>query len=85
MYNKILSFLDKAQKIKTIELIFLMLLSSVVELINVSLVLVLLNFFLETQSQTNSFLPFGLLGKFTDIEINSNIIAPFLVDRPDVL
>lgn len=73
MYNKILSFLDKAQKIKTIELIFLMLLSSVVELINVSLVLVLLNFFLETQSQTNSFLPFGLLGKFTDIEINSNI------------
>ena len=50
MYNKILSFLDKAQKIKTIELIFLMLLSSVVELINVSLVLVLLNFFLETQS-----------------------------------
>lgn len=73
MYNKILSFLDKSQKIKTIELIFLMLLSSVVELINVSLVLLLLNFFLETQSQTSSFLPFDLFSKFTNIDINTDI------------
>ena len=67
-FKKVLSFLDKGQKVKTIELILLMMLSSLVELVNVSLILLLLNFFLETQSQTTNFLNLNFINEFINFE-----------------
>ena len=51
--NKILSFLDKDLKHKSIKLFILMILAALAELFSLSLLLVILNFFLSSNFETH--------------------------------
>lgn len=72
--KKILLLLSPLQKIKAAVLLFLMFVSSLMEVINLGLLIVIMNFFLESEDKNENSLIYGFLNNFVSDKENSFLL-----------
>ena len=72
--KKILLLLSPLQKIKAAVLVFLMFVSSLMEVINLGLLIVIMNFFLESEDKNENSLIYGFLNNFVSDKENSLLL-----------
>ena len=73
--RKILSFLNPLQRIKAAKLVFLMLVSSFMEIFSLGLLVIIMNFFLESGEKNNNSFIYGILDKFITDKDNSFLLV----------
>ena len=72
--KKILLLLSPLQKIKAAVLLFLMFVSSLMEVINLGLLIVIMNFFFESEDKNENSLIYGFLNNFVSDKENSFLL-----------
>ena len=72
--RKILSLLSPLQKVKASVLAFLMFFSSIMEVFNLGLLIVIMNFFLESEDKNENSLIYGFLNNFVSDKENSFLL-----------
>ena len=72
--RKILSLLSPLQKVKASVLAFLMFFSSIMEVFNLGLLIVIMNFFLESEDKNQDSLIYGFLNNFVSDKENSFLL-----------
>ena len=69
--RKVLLLLSPLQKVQAAILAFLMFFSSIMEVFNLGLLIVIMNFFLESEDKNENSLIYGFLNNFVSDNVNS--------------
>ena len=72
--RKVLLLLSPLQKVKASVLVFLMFFSSIMEVFNLGLLIVIMNFFLESEDKNENSLIYGFLNNFVSDKENSFLL-----------